>query len=378
MGNCYGQSPEYTNEEIQRHLRTSKIQKKPPVILDSDLSDIDTKTEKKVKLSPLLQIITDSYIESLIEKLNDTMNNFEVSKKTKIIKKNLKTMDSPFELYFKQENYQPDPEIKKRRLHNMFARIKTIFPPSISMLYELNTSEELMKEIDNNMKDYKVIRSDKSKDSNTIIQILLMTTKKFLIVQSKCFLTMRVFRRISDNEYVVVGESVLRNDLSHQQDVKNIRKEASNECEIFLTGSKYGGMEGDYSCCNLTRGDFQTTTGNVILKPIFKKTFNKYYNKNLIELINFILRDQDIKELVWFGDEEDVRRVINEARRVLLDFMHEVPDLFDKEWTKRLEELRESVEQYENQDKEGEMETRDLETPLVEDEQNVEKIVRDD
>jgi hypothetical protein len=366
MGNCYGQSPEYTNEEIQKHLRTSKIKHKP-IIPDSDLSDIDTTTEKEERISPLLSVISDSYIESLIEQLNEIMNNFEMSRKTKILKKKLKTFESPFELYFMQENYQPDPTIKKRKLHNMFARTNTLFSPSMSLLYELNTGEALMKKIDGNLKDYKVIRSDKSKDSNTIIQILHMTTKKFLIVKSKFFLTMRIFRRVSNDEYVIVGESVLRNDLSLESDLKKLRNEASNECEIFMTGSKYGNIGDDFTCCNLTRGDFKTSTGSAILKPIFKKTFNKYYNSNLKELVEFTLQDHDLESLIWFDDDKKViEKIIMKQRKVLLDFMNEVPDLFTNEWTQKLEEMKSNIEEYnKNADKEEPSKKNEIDQELI-------------
>ena len=359
MGNCYSHSPEYSNDEIKRHLRLSKI-KNPKEIkpdFENNLSDVETETEIPDIISPLLETISESYIQTLINNLNEKMNSFETTKKNKILKKTLKAMDTPFEMYFKQESIIDEETNKKRRIHNLLAKISSIFTPESSMLYELNSNEELMTRIDNNLKDYKVIRTDKSEDSNTIIQVLLMTTKKFLIVQSKSFLTMRIYRRINESEYVIVGESILRNDLKNQSDFKKIRNEISNECEILLNGSKYSDLGEGYSCFNYTQGDFKTSTGNMILKPIFKKTFNKYYTTNIKEFVNFILDDHDVNDLIWFDqDEESIQKILNTARKILLDYMTEIPDLFNKEWTNRLNELREEIENN-NMDNEVQIDT---------------------
>lgn len=342
MGNCYGGSAEYTNDEIKKHLRSSKIHSEKPIRPDEeDLSQEETQDQIERALRKILDVIPESHIQSMISNLNQVMSDFEMTKKNTILNKVLKTLDTPFEMYFKQENYKASETAKKQRIHNMLYRIRTIFTPAASMLYELNTSEELMRRLDGNMKDYRTVRFERSADSNTIVQVSHVTTKKFLIIKSKSFLTMRVYRRISDDEFIAVGESVLRNQLADEPDMKEIRDEAQEECEILLSGTKYGGIEEDFTCYNFTRGDFRTTTGNMILKPIFKKTFNTYHNKNLVEFMNFILEDHNPADLVWFDqDPKAVSEILAEQRQIMLDMLQEVPEIFPSEIKEKLEKIR--------------------------------------
>ena len=373
MGNCYGQPAEYSNEDIKLHLRLSKVDNHKNIKTDfeNNLSDVGQENMEEEFITPLLQALPESYIQSLIKDLNEKMNNFEIIKKNKILKKNLKALDTPFELYFKQESIQETETSKKRRIHNLFARMASILTPQASMIYDMNSKEELMTKIDDNLQEYKVIRSDRSEDSNTIIQIILMTTKKFLIVKSKSFLTMRIYRRLSESEYVIVGESILRNDLNKQSDLKKIRSEMFNECEVFLTGSKYGNIEGGFSNCNFTRGDFKTSTGNMILKPIFKKTFNTYNTTNIKEFVNFILKDH--QKLIWFDqDEEEIKKVLNAQRQVLLDYSVEIPEMFSKEWTERLNELKDEINEFNK--KNNENKNNQEEDNMEEKDENVEEI----
>lgn len=356
MGNCYGHASEYSADEIQQHLRKSKINqpKIPSMDVDKGLSELNTsiETESNVIDSRFLDVIDQAYIRQLVAKVDEHKAGFDLKKQNTILKKALKTMQTPFEIYFKQEKVVEESAAKPRRVHNLFAKMNTAFNAEASMLYELNTKEEMMKKIDSNTRSYEVLRTEHSEDGNTILQLVLMKTKKFLIVKSKSFLTMRVCQRVSDSEFTIVGESVLRNELSNQRQVKQVREEIENECEIFLTGSRYGGCEGDFTYTSFTRGDFKTSTGNAILKPIFKKTFNKYYNANLKGFIDFILSDHSGAELLWFGqNQEEVARILKDQRMEFLKLDVEIPDLFVKEVKEKLAELR-GLEEYQEKEEE--------------------------
>jgi hypothetical protein len=387
---------EYCEEDIKNHLELYKKygtkQPKPenPQPVGENLSLIDQTLVERTPSRVFEEVLSKEYIESLLLEFGRICEGFELSKKNTVVKKKLASLKTPFELYFKAETLQEEGEggLKKRKLHNLFSKMESVFTPEASILYELNSTEKLMKKVDDNLKEYKVIQTQRSEDGSMILQLVLMVTKRVLIVQSKSFLTIRICKKMSDEKYIVVGESVLRNGLRDVEEVKKIQKKMVNECEIFLNGTRYTETEKGCMSETLSKGDFKTKTGAVVLKPIFKKSFSKYYNNYVKEFVNFVIRGghDDKKTLIWFEQrDEEICRIFERQRKILLEKMREDPEIFDKKWVEELKELetqhirrgsnerREMIGECITHGEEGELEKvkdgvvgeRGLECPLV-------------
>lgn len=343
MGTCYGKTMEYNEEDIKNHLELhKKYGNKPPIEPQKNpksetLSDIDGTLLKSGNTPSRLSIFTQERVDRLTQTLISVIEQFEKSKKNTVVKKKLKSLKTPFELYFKLETIQSENSTKKRKLHIIYSRLKSLFTPAASMLYELNSDEAIMKKVDDNVQDYKILSTGFSEDRSLVIQVILMVTKKVLIVSSKSLLTVRVSRRVSDQEYVVVGESILRNGLAELENLKNLRESLENECEIHINGSRYAHLEDGYSCETMSKGDFNTSAGPMLLKPIFKKTFSKYYNNFVKEFVNFYLQPP-AEHLIWFDeDPKKVEQIFLDQRRVFLEDWHKNPELYGEEWTEKLQ-----------------------------------------
>ena len=338
MGNCYSTQNEYRNEDLKKYedLQDSidKQEEIPPVRLD-ELSNSEDPSKS------LLEILTEERVQQLIADFNDREANFDTSKKTKVKKKELKTFKTPFEFYFKRET-EKDENDKKFYIFNMLFKVKGVFNDEASSLFEMNMTEDKIQRIDSDIKSFKVLRTEVSEDQNTVIVVIQMQTKKIAMIDGKDMLTCVVFRRTASGNYWVVAESLSRNNLGNLEAFERVREGFKNESEIFLRGTRFGPMNGEDGVKMVNRGNFNTSVGPIILKPVLGKKFPGFFNKQIKEKVNFFLTEHAMEDLVWFSsDAQEKQSIFDNQRKSFLKMMNEFPEMFDEEWTTKLNELNE-------------------------------------
>ena len=338
MGNCYGIQPEYQNEDMKKFKEMQDQNKNvgddiPPVKLDELLNN-----EEEENIS-LIELLTEQRIQEMMDESDDRADNFDTVKKNRVKNKPLKTFKTPFEFFFKKD-IEKDENDKKQHIFNMLFKIKSVMTPEASVMYEMNATEERVKNVDEDINEFKILRNEIGSDGNTVLQVLKLKTKKIAIIEGKSFLTVVVFRKNNDGNYWILSESVMRNNLNTLASMTKIRDEMKNECEIIIRGVRDGPINEGNGSLIVNRGNFNSSVGAMILKPVLGKKFPKFYNKQLNEKINFFLSEPDMSEITWFTENnEDKRKVFDAQRLALLELLDNEPDLFKEEWVESLNAL---------------------------------------
>lgn len=342
MGNCYYQNTEYTEEQKQRHLIQSrklseKLKNQSNQKKENSYSTANNSEDKNQDL------YAEFDTKPLSKELDDHINDFNKSNPKAILQTKLKTLSIPLESYF-EITKTSNVNFESKHIHCFFNKLIIPFTPAVCVLFELNVSSQKKMEINANLDSFEIIDSSERENRYQISQIELIKTKKILISQSKSFLNLRIFTRLSNNDFVISGRSISRTELAKSENLIKLRKSLVNECEILLFGTKYEKSGEKWRVLEVSKGDFRTKTGKSILNTIYKKVFQKYYNKGFKELTEFVLKDHSKSDLKWFGnDQNEVKIILNEQRKILYDMMVQDPTKFENEWVDRLRELNQNI-----------------------------------
>ena len=337
MGNCYGVQPEYQNEDLKKFKdlqeKNNQIENEiPPVKLD----ELSVNEEENMSL---IELLTEERIQEMIRECNERGDNFDVKKKNRVKNKPLKTLKTPFEFFFKKD-VEKDENDKKQHIFNMLFKIKSVMTPAANVMYEMNATEESVQKIDGDISKFDMLRHEMGSDGNTVLQVVKIKTKKIAIIEGKDFLTVVVFRRTEEGNFWIVNESVMRNNLNSLSSMSKLRDEMKNECEIIIRGVRVGPVNGENGSMIVNRGNFNTSVGAMILKPVLGKKFPKFYNKQLIEKINFFLSEPDLTQVKWFTDSNEEKRKVFDAQRIaLLQVLEENSESLKEEWIESLNAL---------------------------------------
>ena len=307
---------EYKNEDLDQ-MRPVPGQNVLPSLEPEELDQPEPQDLPSIRRDGLLSILTSDWIDKQIAELDQRTGDFDTSKKRKVVIKKLGDLKIPFEFYFVSEKFKPEGSKKRRTLHNYLMRSKGPFSDDFQMLCLMNFDGERMKSIDNNIDQYEMLHKEWNAARDTQVQILRVKTKSFAIVSPKEFLTVQVQTRKGPGRMYTLAQSIGFNNMDKEPSLHALRESLKSENLIYMSGSCLT----DEGRAMFTRGDFDTSMGSMVLKPIFKSTFSKYYKYFFRSMVSFLFETRETP-VVWFGEgSEEAERILAEQRRSLYDWV---------------------------------------------------------
>ena len=190
------------------------------------------------------------------------------------------------------------------------------FTPELYFLLQANMTEEILKEIDDNIDRYS--RVGGAERASQLLSVTLTKSKKILIIEGRSFVVLKNIRRDKDGQLSEFMQSVSHCSLGETPLFRDLQSEQNN-----LGSIEEGGAvvlpDGDafviksYNYVNPLSG-----VGIVMVKPVIKKSIKAHFSKLVALLAKKLMTDEKLSGFKWFNnDEEEIKRIyVDNLRRM--------------------------------------------------------------
>ena len=260
----------------------------------------------------LSSIIDDELIEQFYSEIQSTIESPSL-KKTSLLLLDyeiplLKNQLMVWMKFQKQENTQ-------NKLHLSYSETNIPFTPELIYLYLLSINKTNFSKLYKNLEAYEIVNQTIKDDHLFILYRYL--TKKQLYVGHRNYFVFRILRKNPDGTISEFQTSVNTSKLLKLKEFKGFSVNFNDMAIIYANGSEFEKTSKGYVWKQFSKKDILSDENILNLKPMIKKEMKTYYSNMMKQIVHFLLKTPDLDDLLWFGDNHDKRRIIDENLKIL-------------------------------------------------------------
>lgn len=208
-------------------------------------------------------------------------------------------------------------ENTSNKLHNYYTQKALSFTPDMFFLFWENRTPDVVRAIDCDLDSYEILRQERSEDM--LLMVCRFRTKKMFFVASKEMLILRILKKIKENEYVEFTKSLALTNLKQLDCFSKILQEIKNQAFITSSGMHVYIENGRTVYKGYANLDILSSVGLMIIKSFIKKKIGVCHANILNEIVHFIDKGHQNKDLFWFDSDKTLIPQIIEANIGILD-----------------------------------------------------------
>ena len=208
----------------------------------------------------------------------------------------------------KQDNTQ-------NKLHLSYSEMTIPFTPELIYLYLLSINKKNFNKLYKNIEAYEIVNQTVKDDHLFILYRYL--TKKQLYVGQRNYFVFRILRKNSDQTISEFQTSVNTSKLMKLKEFKGFNLSFNDMAIIYANGSEFEKRDKGYVWKQFSKKDILSGENILNLKPMLKKEIKTYYETMMKQIVHFLLKTPNLNKLLWFGTNEDKKRIIDENLKIL-------------------------------------------------------------